>query len=101
MGLIKQDPEKHPTISISVAGTKNPKENSRIHLTRPSELPKAGKPKLSQIACDEISFDKLRKLRKPMVDEQEVPPNIIFGDSSLRQMAKEHHTSDSHLPDMP
>ena len=40
------------------------------------------------ITCDEILFERLRTLRKRLADERQVPAYIIFGDVTLRQMAR-------------
>jgi ATP-dependent DNA helicase RecQ len=34
-------------------------------------------------------FERLRKLRKTLADQQSVPPYVVFADASLRQMAQE------------
>ena len=44
------------------------------------------------IACDEILFERLRALRKKLADERRVPAYIVFGDTTLRAMAR-------HYPD--
>jgi ATP-dependent DNA helicase RecQ len=36
---------------------------------------------------DEALFMRLRRLRKRLADEQDIPPYIIFSDASLRDMA--------------
>jgi ATP-dependent DNA helicase RecQ len=43
--------------------------------------------------CDEILFARLRELRKKLADERGVPAYIVFGDTTLRQMAREYPTS--------
>jgi ATP-dependent DNA helicase RecQ len=40
------------------------------------------------IACDEILFERLRGLRKRLADERGVPAYIVFGDGTLRAMAR-------------
>jgi ATP-dependent DNA helicase RecQ len=42
------------------------------------------------IACDEILFARLRELRKKLADERRVPAYVIFGDATLRQMARDY-----------
>jgi ATP-dependent DNA helicase RecQ len=37
---------------------------------------------------DELLFDKLRRLRKEIADEQQVPPYIIFSDKTLHEMCR-------------
>ncbi|MEM9346902.1 MAG: DNA helicase RecQ [Planctomycetota bacterium] len=43
---------------------------------------------------DESLFEKLRALRKELADGQGVPPYVVFGDKSLRQMAAVLPTDD-------
>ena len=43
-----------------------------------------------EIACDEILFSHLRALRKRLADERGVPAYVVFGDTTLRQMAREY-----------
>jgi len=38
-------------------------------------------------------FDKLRKLRKAIADEQGVPPYVVFSDATLQEMAQERPVS--------
>jgi ATP-dependent DNA helicase RecQ len=45
-------------------------------------------PRAGEITCDETLFDRLRKLRKRLGDERNVPAYIVFSDVSLRQMAR-------------
>jgi ATP-dependent DNA helicase RecQ len=63
-----------------------------ITLTKPMDLPKAKRVARRQgdIACDEVLFERLRTLRKQLADERGVPAYIIFGDATLRQMAREY-----------
>lgn len=42
-------------------------------------------------------FDRLRALRKRLADEREVPPYVVFHDSTLKQMAAELPASREHL----
>jgi len=44
------------------------------------------------IACDEILFERLRALRKQLADERKVPAYVVFGDATLRQMARAYPT---------
>jgi ATP-dependent DNA helicase RecQ len=45
------------------------------------------KPKTQKEQQAEALFDRLRQLRKRLADEQNVPPYVIFNDSTLREMA--------------
>jgi ATP-dependent DNA helicase RecQ len=63
-----------------------------ITLTKPMDLPKAKRVarREGDIACDEILFERLRALRKQLADERKVPAYVVFGDATLRQMAREY-----------
>jgi ATP-dependent DNA helicase RecQ len=54
------------------------------------DLPKAKRSvrREGDIACDEILFERLRSLRKQLADERKVPAYIVFGDNTLRAMAR-------------
>jgi len=64
----------------------------KITLTKPLSLPKAKRVtrREGEIACDEILFARLRELRKKLADERGVPAYVIFGDATLRQLAREY-----------
>ena len=49
------------------------------------------------IECDEILFNRLRDLRKKLADERKVPAYVIFGDATLRQMAREYPQGDDAM----
>ncbi|HSI91372.1 MAG TPA: DNA helicase RecQ [Adhaeribacter sp.] len=55
------------------------------------ERAERGKPK-KEILKDEL-FETLRKLRKKIADEKNVPPYVIFTDSTLQEMASERPTN--------
>ncbi len=63
-----------------------------ITLTKPLDLPKAKRVvrREGDIACDEVLFERLRALRKQLADERKVPAYVIFGDATLRQMARDY-----------
>ncbi|MEX2580191.1 MAG: DNA helicase RecQ [Verrucomicrobiales bacterium] len=46
------------------------------------------------VACDEELFERLRLLRKRLADERGVPPYVIFGDRTLRQIARRYPGND-------
>jgi ATP-dependent DNA helicase RecQ len=63
-----------------------------IVLTKSMDLPKARRVvrREGTIACDEVLFERLRALRKQLADERKVPAYVIFGDATLRQMARDY-----------
>jgi ATP-dependent DNA helicase RecQ len=70
-----------------------------ITLTKPMDLPKAKRVarREGDIACDEILFERLRALRKQLADERKVPAYVVFGDATLRQMARLYPTRVSEM----
>ena len=105
LGLLQQAPGQMPTVSITAEGLAALRERRTVRLTKPRETPKASVPRSStpsgSIACDEVLFEKLRRLRKRLADEQGVPPYIVFGDVSLRHMARDYPTTERDLLAVP
>ncbi|MDR0533306.1 MAG: DNA helicase RecQ [Verrucomicrobiales bacterium] len=90
--LLNQSQDKFATLTVSASGIEALKNRSPIRLTRPIVLSagaaKRHAVKTGEIECDEELFGRLRALRKKIADEQQVPAYIIFGDVTLRQMAR-------------
>lgn len=49
------------------------------------------------VPYDELLFDKLRRLRKEIADEQQVPPYIIFSDKTLHEMCRYYPAASSDM----
>jgi len=83
------------TLELTETGMDLLRSRTPITLTKPMNLPKAKRVirREGDIACDEILFERLRALRKRLADERKVPAYIVFGDTTLRQMAREYPTS--------
>ncbi len=101
LGLLQQDPGQFPTMSLTEEGRAALRERRVIQLTRPREAAKPRTSKPGDIDCDELLFEKLRRLRKRLADEQGVPPYIVFGDTSLRHMARDKPVTDDGLLEIP
>ena len=103
LGLLHQESGKFPTVSLTIAGRDALRERRQILLTKQREAPSVRNQsgKRGEIECDELLFEKLRRLRKRLADEQGVPPYIVFGDTSLRHMANAKPVKDSDLLDIP
>jgi ATP-dependent DNA helicase RecQ len=92
LGYLAQDAGQFPTIALTDLGLEALKSRRVIMLSKPVELKKISVPRTGEIECDETLFDRLRKLRKRLADERSVPAYVIFGDNTLRQMAREYPT---------
>ncbi len=90
LGYLAVDEGEFATLSLTDEGLAVLKTRTPITLTKPMELPKAKKVvrREGDIACDEILFERLRTLRKQLADERHVPAYIVFGDNTLRAMAR-------------
>ena len=91
LGLVATAPGKFATLELTSSGLIALKERKSIILTKRSE-PKPSKRRRKasgQIECNEELFEHLRKLRRQLADERDVPAYVIFSDVSLREMARE------------
>lgn len=86
--ILQKTVGEYPTIALTQEGTNFIKEENRIFLPKPAKSIKY----LKEIIVKEKGYDIdlfeiLRALRKEIANEKNVPPFIIFGDVSLREMA--------------
>lgn len=101
LGYLSQLAEKFNVLQVTDEGWRALKQRQPIHLVKSILKPEKlraekrrvqgdrgrGQP-IGYIECDETLFDRLRRLRKKLADERNVPAYIIFSDVSLRQMAR-------------
>lgn len=93
LGYVQQSEGQYPTVEMTAAGRQVLRERTPIILTKAMVVPQAAKvriPRKGAIECDEILFARLRALRKQLADERGVPAYVIFGDATLRQMARDY-----------
>ena len=95
LGLLTLSEGEYPVVQLTNEGIEALRSRRLITLTKPMELPKARRSvrRAGEIACDEILFERLRALRKRLADERQVPAYVVFGDTTLRQMARVYPTS--------
>ncbi len=102
LGLVQMGQSEFPTIELSEEGLRALKDRRRISLTKPLATPAAPRrEKSGEIACDETLFNTLRVLRKKLADEHGVPAYVIFGDTTLRSMARYYPTSLEEMQAVP
>lgn len=93
LGYVQQTEGQFPTVEMTDAGREVLRQRKPIILTKSMVVPQATRvriPRKGAIECDEILFARLRALRKQLADERGVPAYVIFGDATLRQMAREY-----------
>ncbi len=92
LGYVAQAQGEYPILELTDSGLEILKTRRPITLTQPLAQPKARRATRREggIECDELLFARLRELRKQLADERGVPAYIIFGDATLRQMAREY-----------
>ena len=90
MGFVKQDAEKFNVLELTNEGRAVLRERRSVSLTKPMKVVEPQVHRAGEIACDTALFERLRSLRKRLADERGVPPYIIFGDVSLRHMARQY-----------
>jgi len=81
---------------LTGAGRAAMRERRKIVLTMPRTAPAAPEKRSrgGEIACDEALLEQLRRLRKRLADEKNLPAYIVFSDVALRQMARFYPASD-------
>jgi len=89
LGLVQMGETEFPTVEVSAEGYRVLRERRTIELTKPLAVPAVRRTTAKgEIECDETLFNQLRGLRKRLADEQQVPAYVIFGDATLRSMAR-------------
>lgn len=86
--FIKKSDGDYPTLSLTFKGIDFLQAPEKIELSVHKRDIKSVKTETrDELDYDRALFEKLRDLRKRLADERKVPPFIIFGDVSLREMA--------------
>jgi ATP-dependent DNA helicase RecQ len=57
--------------------------------------------KTGDIPCDAFLFETLRQMRKEIAEREGVPPYIVFGDTTLRWVAREYPETEEALRAIP
>ena len=95
LGYLRQAAEKFSVLELTAEGRAVLRERRKIILTNPVTAPAAPekRARAGEIACDEALFEQLRRLRKQLADQQNLPAYIVFSDVALRQMARHYPAS--------
>lgn len=104
MGFLRQHAERMGTISLTDTGLQALKNRTKITLTRPAApVGKSSQkiPQQGQIECDSALLEKLRAVRRELADARSVPPYVIFGDVTLRHMARQYPVTQAEFANLP
>jgi ATP-dependent DNA helicase RecQ len=97
-GVLMKTEDRYPVISLSPKGKIWLAERRTIRLRKPTP-DQFGKEysERREPDHDRQLFTKLREARKELADKNNVPPFVIFGDTSLQQMATYYPTTKEKL----
>jgi len=92
LGLLAQTTGEYPQLEMTSEGLETLKTRRAVMLTKPIIVTKSKSRsrRSGEIECDELLFNRLRGVRKKLADERSVPAYIIFGDATLREMARRY-----------
>ena len=109
LNLLQIASGEFPTVELTEEGAQFLKSRPSLTLTQPPakpSRPRKGDPaheakprpaRKGDIACDEALFEKLRQLRREIADSRGVPAYIVFGDVSLREMARDYPATEHEM----
>ncbi|HIK56189.1 MAG TPA: DNA helicase RecQ [Synechococcales cyanobacterium M55_K2018_004] len=88
-GLLDETTDGYSILKLNAQSWEVMRKQRPVFVTMPDRKPEARDATLPQRREEaERLFDRLRGLRKRIADEQNVPPYVVFADSSLRLMAQ-------------
>lgn len=98
LGYLELDTDGLEIVSLSSAGRTALTKREPVMLVAHKPVAperRDGRPsRAGTLACDEGLFAELRTLRKTVADARDVPPYVVFGDLSLRHMARQYPRDD-------
>jgi len=103
-GLLQQDITRHLTLHLTEAARPVLRGESKLQLAVPrlnigieQKKGKGRKAGQEEQGYDAQLFQELRKLRKEIAEEEEIPPYIVFNDATLMEMARAKPSSPHEL----
>lgn len=84
LGYLGQEGDRYPVIVLTEKSHTVLTGGERVLLSVREGLP--GRRAVTAGAGDPGLFDRLRRLRKELADEEEIPPYMVFSDATLRDM---------------
>ena len=96
-GLLARSDSQYPTLSVTPQGRRFLKERENIELPVLESTKRVSRRSKAEFDYDNDLFQKLRELRTRLASERGVPPYVVFGDVSLREMAHYYPQSEASL----
>ncbi|WP_080241145.1 DNA helicase RecQ [Spirosoma rigui] len=98
IGVIEIGYDQHYALRRGILADQVLKGTRRIDLVKPDDAPKlvVEKKVRPEVNRNDL-FERLRVLRKQLADEQNVPPYVIFTDTTLEDMARQRPTTPDAL----
>lgn len=92
LGFLTQNIAQHSALQLTESARPVLRGEVNVKLAEPRIITKksnkALSPKVLISQYDKLLFAKLRKLRKSIADEENIPPYVVFNDATLLEMAK-------------
>ncbi len=102
LGFVAVSEGEYAVLELTESGRSVLRDRRSILLTKLPDTPSARRvTREGEVACDELLFERLRTLRKKLADEKGVPAYIVFGDTTLRAMARVYPTSSDDMEFIP
>ncbi|MFC1522932.1 DNA helicase RecQ [Elusimicrobiota bacterium] len=97
LGLLRQTQDKFSVLELTPQGLETVEQMKAVILTKPMAAPERETRRVGEISCDETLFASLKRLRRKLADQLNVPAYIIFSDVALRQMARYYPSNENEL----
>jgi ATP-dependent DNA helicase RecQ len=99
-GLLEQDGDRYPVLKLTDAARRVLRGEENVRLVQIARKQARKRPDDSWIGVDQSLFESLRKFRRELAAARGVPPYIILGDRSLREVARLRPKSLAQLRDV-
>jgi len=102
-GVLEVAYDQHHALKKGVLADDILFHNRQVHLVKPENALKPAPIEKEKSKTETLSdelFERLRRLRKQLADEQNVPPYIVFSDATLKEMAKSKPARRSQMMDI-
>jgi len=105
-GLVQETQDGYSVLSLNALSWEVLRGERKVQLAVAPAAPRRSRSSASDAApddtpADQAMFERLRRLRKRLADQNGVPPYVIFHDHTLREMARQAPTSIAEFASIP